>query len=70
MQGMPFRDAYKKIGMDIEAGNFHIRPTSDITLTKEALVIFATEEIKKQMEKIVDSFPFKAVEKALTSLLT
>ena len=25
MQGMPFRDAYKKVGIDIEAGNFNIR---------------------------------------------
>src|SRR5690349_4884866 len=26
LQGMPFRDAYKKIGMDIEAGNFTYTP--------------------------------------------
>ncbi len=28
-----------------------------------------TEEIKKQMQKVIDSFPFKKVEKALADLL-
>ena len=69
IQGMPFRDAYKKIGMDIEAGNFS--NTTNLKHTHEGSIgNLGTEEIKKQMEKVVESFPFKSVEKALTSLLT
>ena len=67
--GMPFRDAYKKIGLDIEAGNFtydtHIQHTHEGSIGN-----LCTEEIKKQMQKVVDSFPFKSVNNAITKLLT
>ena len=69
LQGMPFRDAYKKIGMDIEAGNFSYEPT--IHHTHEGSIGYlATEEVKRQMEKVVDSFPFKSVQSALSTLLS
>ena len=39
--GMPFRDAYKKVGLDIEAGNF--TPTNACTIpTKEVSATYAT----------------------------
>src|SRR5678809_832518 len=62
--GMPFRDAYKKVGMDIEAGNF--KYDTSVHHTHEGSIgNLCTEEIKKQMEKVVESFPFKKVEASL-----
>ncbi len=58
--GIPFRDAYKKVGMDIEAGNFKYDTT--INHTHEGSIgNLCTAEIKKQMDKVVDSFPFEKV---------
>ncbi len=68
LQGMPFRDAYKKVGMDIEAGKF--KYNSDLKHTHEGSIGYlATEEIKKQMIKVVDSFPFASVQNALDKLI-
>ncbi len=66
--GMPFRDAYKKVGLDIEAGKF----IYDIIVnhTHEGSIgNLCTAEIKKQMEKAIDSFPFKKVNAAITKLV-
>ena len=58
--GMPFRDAYKKIGFDIEAGKFtydtHIQHTHEGSIGN-----LCTAQIKQQMQKMVDSFPFISV---------
>ena len=67
--GTPFRDAYKKVGLDIEAGNFNY----DISIhhTHEGSIgNLCTEEIKKQMQKVVDSFPFASVQSAIAKLLS
>ncbi len=65
--GMPFRDAYKKVGLDIEAGNFKYDTT--INHTHEGSIgNLCTAEIKIQMEKIVASFPFATVQSALNNL--
>lgn len=66
--GMPFRDAYKKVGLDIEAGDF--KYDTSIHHTHEGSIgNLCTGEIKKQMDILINSFPFKKVEKALTELL-
>jgi len=66
--GMPFRDAYKKIGMDIEEGSF--KYVISISHSHEGSIgNLCTAEIKKMMEKIVGSFPFKSVSDALENLL-
>ncbi|MGB6151567.1 MAG: argininosuccinate lyase [Pricia sp.] len=50
--GMPFRDAYKKMGQDIEAGNF--TPKRDIKHTHEgSLGNLCLDQIRKKMEKII-----------------
>jgi argininosuccinate lyase len=68
LQGMPFRDAYKKVGLDIEAGKFSYN--TDVKHTHEGSIgNLCTEEIKKQMEKLLGSFPFKNAETALAKLL-
>jgi argininosuccinate lyase len=68
LQGIPFRDAYKKIGLDIEAGKFQYERT--IHHTHEGSIgHLATEEVRKQMGTVLDSFPFKSVHTALQKLL-
>jgi argininosuccinate lyase len=66
--GMPFRDAYKKVGLDIESGNY--KPGTSIHHTHEgSLGNLCTQQIKKQMQKVIDSFPFAAVQSAIGKLL-
>ena len=66
--GMPFRDAYKKVGLDIEAGNF--KYDTSVHHTHEGSIgNLCTEEIKKQMQKAVRSFPFASVNDALKKLV-
>jgi argininosuccinate lyase len=68
LQGTPFRDAYKKIGLDIEAGKFSYN--TSVNHTHEGSIgNLCTEEIKKQMKKVVDSFPFESVRSALAKLI-
>ena len=68
LSGVPFRDAYKQIGMNIESGNFTYN--TDINHTHEGSIgNLCTEEIKKQMQQIVDSFPFASVQSAIENLL-
>lgn len=69
LQGTPFRDAYKKIGLDIEAGKFSY--TTSVNHTHEGSIgNLCSEQIKKQMQKVIDSFPFTAVESAIAKLLS
>jgi argininosuccinate lyase len=68
LQGIPFRDAYKKIGADIEAGNFSYSPIVNHS-HEGSIGHLGTEDIKKQMQEVLDSFPIKSVEKALTQLV-
>lgn len=66
--GMPFRDAYKKVGMDIEAGNF--KYNTSVHHTHEGSIgNLGTEEIKKQMLKITESFSFQNIHQAIEVLL-
>ena len=51
--GMPFRDAYKKMGAEIEAGTF--QPKKDIHHTHEgSLGNLCLDEIRGKMEKVLN----------------
>jgi len=66
--GMPFRDAYNKVAMDIEAGNF--KYDISIAHTHEGSIgNLCTAEIKKQMQKAVESFPFASAQSAIDNML-
>ena len=66
--GMPFRDAYKKVGLNIEAGNF--KYDTLVHHTHEGSIgNLCTAEIKKQMQKVVESFSFGSVNNAISKLL-
>ena len=66
--GVPFRDAYKKVGLEIEADNF--KYDTSLRHTHEGSIgNLSTQEIKKQMQKVIDSFPFASVSSAIKNLL-
>ena len=67
-EGMPFRDAYKKIGLDIEAGNFKYEPSVHHSHEGSSGNL-GTENIKSQMTTVITSFPFDKVNAAIDSLL-
>lgn len=68
LQGMPFRDAYKKVGMDIEAGKFKY-DTAIHHVHEGSIGNLCNEQIRSQMKSIVDSFQFEKVEKSFSQLL-
>lgn len=66
--GMPFRDAYKKVGLDIEAGTF--TPNKDIHHTHEGSIgNLMNNEIKELFTSIYQSFNFRSVANAERELL-
>lgn len=67
-EGMPFRDAYRKVGLDIEAGNF--TPDKDIHHTHEGSIgNLCNDRIKSLMESILKEFNFERVDNAEKKLL-
>ena len=65
--GMPFRDAYKKVGLDIEAGKFTYN--TKVNHTHEGSIgNLCTLEIKQQMETLLTEFPFDKVNTAIKKL--
>jgi argininosuccinate lyase len=68
LSGTPFRDAYKKIGLDIEQGKYD--PTLQINHTHEGSIgNLCLEEISRSMDLIIEKFNFKNVSEALKKLL-
>jgi argininosuccinate lyase len=68
LQGMPLRDAYKKIGADVENGTFE----TDMKMhhTHEGSIgNLQNEQIKIMMDKVIERFDFKKVNEALQRLL-
>ena len=67
-EGMPFRDAYKKVGLDIEAGQF--TPNKDIHHTHEGSIgNLCNDQIEALMQRVLDGFAFERVIEAEKSLL-
>lgn len=68
LQGMPLRDAYKKIGKDVENNAFEtdrkLRHTHEGSLGN-----LQNEEIIKMMDDVVSRFNFREVNDALQRLL-
>ncbi|MCI6828454.1 MAG: argininosuccinate lyase [Prevotella sp.] len=66
--GMPFRDAYKKVGLDIEAGNFV--PDKNIHHTHEGSIgNLMNDKIKSLFDSILSEFHFERMEEAEKNLL-
>lgn len=67
-EGMPFRDAYKKVGLDIEAGKFTHEKTVDHT-HEGSIGNLCNDKISLLMQNIVDGFNFDKMIQAEKSLL-
>ena len=67
-EGMPFRDAYKKVGLDIEAGNF--THNKQVHHTHEGSIgNLCNDRISALMNQVVEGFNFATMEEAEKSLL-
>ena len=67
-EGMPFRDAYKKVGLDIEAGRF--TPCKDIHHTHEGSIgQLCNDRIEQLMAQVIDGFNFERAQTAEKKLL-
>ena len=66
--GMPFRDAYKKVGLDIEAGKF--TPNKNIHHTHEGSIgNLMNDEIVKLMNDTIEGFDFNRMIEAEKKLV-
>ena len=67
-EGIPFRDAYKQVGLEIEAGLFE--PRKEVHHTHEGSIGNPCNgEIENLMRKIVHDFGFDKIETAINKLL-
>ena len=67
-KGVPFRDAYKQVGLEIEAGSFV--PDKNIRHTHEGSIgNLCNEEIAQRMEQLYRQFDFERAEAAENRLL-
>jgi argininosuccinate lyase len=67
--GMPFRDAYKQVGLSIEAGTYQY--STALNHTHEGSIgNLCNDKIKQQMDEVMAAFPFKSVGEALEKLTT
>lgn len=71
MQGMPFRDAYIKVGKSVEDGSYQAPAQEETSFNPHQGSIhnLCNNEIKNMMEKVVLSFEFKTIHQALENLL-
>ncbi len=68
MQGMPFRDAYKKVGNQINAGTYE--PSREVNHThKGSIGNLCLDEIADRMVAVIEGFEFEQIEKAYSNLL-
>lgn len=69
LEGVPFRDAYKQVGLDIEAGKF--TPVKEVHHTHEGSIgNLCNDQISALMQNIVDGFAFSRVNEAEQQLLS
>lgn len=68
LAGMPFRDAYKQVGLDIEAGKFV--PSKSVNHTHEGSIgNLCNEPIATTMRSVIGSFSFERMNEAEKKLI-
>jgi len=68
LDGLPFRDAYKKVGLDIEANQFTY--STNVNHTHEGSIgNLQNAAIQQNMQKVIASFEFDSYHKAINTLL-
>lgn len=69
LEGVPFRDAYKQVGLSIEAGKFI--PTKEVNHTHEGSIgNLCNDNISALIQNILDGFTFNRVNEAEKRLLS
>lgn len=68
LNGVPFREAYKKIGLDIESGTY--KPLKEVNHTHEGSIgNLMNAEITQAFNEVVTHFNFNKVHQALNALV-
>ena len=68
LSGVPFRDAYKQVGLEIAEGKY--QPQSTVNHVHEGSIgNLCLEEIAAKMEKAINEFGFQTYHKAIANLL-
>jgi argininosuccinate lyase len=68
LSGVPFRDAYKKIGLDIEEGKYSY--STNVNHSHEGSIgNLLNDKIKENFEQVVSRFCFERTEEAIQNLL-
>ncbi|MCO6478711.1 MAG: argininosuccinate lyase [Phaeodactylibacter sp.] len=68
LQGVPFREAYRQVGLKIEEGQFE--PPRELRHSHEgSLGNLCLEEIERKLEKVMSGFAFGKVAEAVDALL-
>ena len=68
LQGVPFRDAYKQVGMAIENGNFQY--STSLNHTHEgSMGNLCNDKIEKMMQEVLAGFNFAVASNAVAALL-
>ena len=70
LKGMPFRDAYKKVGLDIEKGDFNPDQNSLHHVHEGSIGNLNLTEIQEKNEKAVAQFNFEKIDEAYKKLLS
>ncbi|RFZ82013.1 argininosuccinate lyase [Mucilaginibacter terrenus] len=69
LNGVPFRDAYKQIGLDIEQGNFD--PEKAVNHTHEGSIgNLQNDQITAAMNEVISGFGFAKVDDAIAKLVS
>lgn len=68
LNGTPFREAYKKVGLDIEAGNFKA-PHTVLHTHEGSIGNLCNDQIAKLMDAQLEQFHFERVEQAEAELV-
>ena len=68
LQGVPFRDAYKKIGQDIEQNEFKYQTTVNHT-HEGSISNLQNEAVARMMNSVISQFNFSEVNTAINQLL-
>ncbi|MDR2273233.1 MAG: argininosuccinate lyase [Sphingobacterium sp.] len=68
LKGVPFREAYRTIGIDIDEGRF--KPSKEVNHTHEGSIgNLCNDQIQRMFQQVKATFEFEKVEKALAELL-
>ncbi len=69
LEGVPFRESYKQVGLEIEAGNF--KPNKDVKHTHEGSIgNLCSKNIKAKMDGNFAKIDRKVIDEAIKNLLT